>query len=246
MAVDTTLALLVLGALLGGFVSGLAGFGGGPVVLVLWLLVIDPKTAVPLLMVSAVAHQMMTLHLVWRAISYARLLPMVIGGIAGVPVGMLLLDALSAATVRALAGAFLVVYTLSRLTVIKELTVRWKSNLPDAGAGFVAGLMSGLAGLPGPISTLWCGLRGWPKTDQRAVFQPFNLIMVLVSAMLFVGKGFVDSEVLHYALWCAPGLMIGVTAGTPLYLRLSDLQFQKVVLLLMLVMGIVLVAVNFR
>src|SRR5688572_16988597 len=108
---DTTLALLVLGALMGGFVSGLAGFGGGPVVLVLWLLVIEPKTAVPLLMVSAVAHQMLTTHLIWKAIDLRRLVPMAIGGIAGIPLGVLLLGSLSPGMVRAVAGIFLVIYT---------------------------------------------------------------------------------------------------------------------------------------
>jgi uncharacterized membrane protein YfcA len=246
MPIDATLALLVLGALLGGFVSGLAGFGGGPVVLVLWLLVIEPKTAVPLLMVSAVAHQLMTMHLVWKSISPGRLWPMALGGIAGVPIGAALLDVLSPAAVRTIAGLFLVAYTLVRLTFIKDLSIRVASRVPDAAAGLVGGLMSGLAGLPGPISTLWCGLRGWPKNDQRAVFQPFNLVMVLVSIILFVSKGFVSLDVLHYALWCAPGLMIGVALGTPLYLRLSDRQFQFVVLLLMLLMGLFLVASNFR
>ena len=243
---DTTLALLVLGALLGGFVSGLAGFGGGPVVLVLWLMVIEPRTAVPLLMVSAVAHQMLTLHLIWKAIDLRRLAPMAIGGLIGVPLGVMLLGTLSPALVRAVAGIFLVVYTLVRLTFVRNLTITLRSQWPDAGAGFVGGVMSGLAGLPGPISTLWCGLRGWPKTEQRAVFQPFNFLMVLLSIAIFLGQGYVTPDVLGYALWCAPVLVVGVALGTPLYLRLSDRQFQAVVLWLMLAMGLVLAASNFR
>jgi len=243
---DTTLALLVLGALLGGFVSGLAGFGGGPVVLVLWLMVIEPKTAVPLLMVSAVAHQLLTLPLIWKAIDLRRLVPMAIGGVAGVPLGVMLLGTLSPALVRAVAGLFLVVYTLVRLTFVRDLVITVSSRWPDAGAGFIGGVMSGLAGLPGPISTLWCGLRGWPKAEQRAVFQPFNFLMVLVSIAIFLGHGYVTDEVLRYALWCAPALVAGVALGTPLYLRLSDHQFRAVVLWLMLLMGLILAASNFR
>jgi uncharacterized membrane protein YfcA len=246
MPFDGTLALLVLGALLGGFVSGLAGFGGGPVVLVLWLLVIEPKVAVPLLMVSAVAHQVLTMHLIWKSITLRRLLPMAIGGLAATPVGAVLLGHLSPAAVRATAGAFLTVYTLTRLTYIRDLTLEVKTRWADAAAGAAAGIMNGLAGLPGPISTLWCGLRGWSKTEQRAVFQPFNFLMVVTGIITFGSKGLVTGEVLRYALWCAPALVLGVAAGTPLYLRLSDRQFQKIVLLLMLLMGILLVAINFR
>lgn len=246
MPIDGTLALLVLGALLGGFVSGLAGFGGGPVVLVLWLLVIDPKVAVPLLMVSAVAHQMLTMHLIWKAISLQRLLPMAAGGLAGMPVGVVLLGILSPGVVRAAAGVFLIAYTLTRMTYVRDLTLSVTNRWADAAAGAAAGLMGGLAGLPGPISTLWCGLRGWSKTEQRAVFQPFNFLMVLSGIVIFGSNGLVTLNVLRYALWCAPALVIGVALGTPLYLRLNDRQFQKTVLLLMLLMGVLLVAINFR
>ena len=242
---DTTLALLVLGALMGGFVSGLAGFGGGPVVLVLWLMVIEPKTAVPLLMVSAVAHQMLTMHLIWKAIDLRRLVPMAIGGIAGIPLGVVLLESLSPGIVRAVAGMFLVIYTFVRLTFVREMTISVASRWPDAGAGFVGGVMSGLAGLPGPISTLWCGLRGWPKNEQRGVFQPFNFLMVLISTAIFLGQGYVTPDVLGYALWSAPAVVAGVALGTPLYLRLSDRQFQAIVLWLMLLMGLILAASNF-
>jgi uncharacterized membrane protein YfcA len=246
MPIDGTLALLILGALLGGFVSGLAGFGGGPVVLVLWLLVIEPRVAVPLLMVSAVAHQLLTMHLVWKSISLRRLLPMAIGGLAATPLGAVLLSVLSPAAVRAAAGVFLVVYTLTRLTYVRDLTLDVKTRWADAAAGAVAGIMNGLAGLPGPISALWCGLRGWTKNEQRAVFQPFNFIMGLTGILTFGGSGLVTREVLHNAFWCAPALLLGVLAGTPIYLRLGDRQFQKLVLLLMLSMGVLLVAINFR
>jgi uncharacterized membrane protein YfcA len=147
--------------------------------------------------------------------------------------------------VRAVAGIFLVIYTLIRLTFIRELTISVASGWPDAGAGLVGGLMSGLAGLPGPISTLWCGLRGWPKNEQRAVFQPFNFLMVLIGTAVFLRQGFVTPDVLSHALWCAPALVVGVALGTPLYLRLTDRQFQAVVLWLMLLMGLVLAASNF-
>ncbi|MFM9849326.1 MAG: sulfite exporter TauE/SafE family protein [Hyphomicrobiaceae bacterium] len=246
MPFDGTLALLLLGALLGGFVSGLAGFGGGPVVLVLWLLVIEPKIAVPLMMVSAVAHQVLTMHLIWKSISLERLLPMAIGGLAGTPVGAVLLGILNPVVVRSAVGIFLIAYTLTRLTYVRDLTLNVKSRWADAAAGAAAGTMSGLAGLPGPISTLWSGLRGWSKNEQRAVFQPFNSLMVVASVITFVSNGLVTGEVLRYALWCAPALALGVAAGTPLYLRLSDRQFHKIVLLLLLLMGVLLVAINFR
>jgi hypothetical protein len=68
----------------------------------------------------------------------------------------------------------------------------------------------------------------------------------MTGILTFAGSGLVTREVLHNAVWCAPALLLGVLAVTPIYLRLGDRQFQKLVLLLMLSMGVLLVAINFR
>ena len=53
--------LLFLGALAGGFVSGLAGFGTALMALGIWLYVLPPSLAVPLVLICSVAGQTSTL-----------------------------------------------------------------------------------------------------------------------------------------------------------------------------------------
>ena len=55
------LVLLCLGALGGGFVSGLAGFGTGLVALGIWLYVLPPSLAVPLVIICSIVGQSSTL-----------------------------------------------------------------------------------------------------------------------------------------------------------------------------------------
>jgi hypothetical protein len=40
--------------------------------------------------------------------------------------------------------------------------------------------MTGLAGI---VVTIWCGIRGWPKDVQRAVFQPVAVAVFAPSAL---------------------------------------------------------------
>jgi uncharacterized membrane protein YfcA len=56
-----TLVLLVLGALAGGFVSGLAGFGIALMALGIWLHVVSPSIAVPLVLICSIIGQTSTL-----------------------------------------------------------------------------------------------------------------------------------------------------------------------------------------
>ena len=78
-------ALLLLGALAGGFVVGLAGFGSALMALGIWLYVLPPPTAVALVLISSVVAQSSTLPSLWRRFDFSLVLPFVIGGLAGVP-----------------------------------------------------------------------------------------------------------------------------------------------------------------
>src|SRR6187200_2604609 len=84
-------ALLLFGALAGGFVSGLAGFGTALMALGIWLYVLPPSLAVPLVLVCSVIAQSSTLPSIWKTIDFSLALPFLIGGLAGVPLGTLLI-----------------------------------------------------------------------------------------------------------------------------------------------------------
>src|SRR5215217_3205057 len=84
-------AVLFLGALAGGFVSGLAGFGTALMALAIWLYVLPPAVAVPLVLICSIVAQTSTLPSIWPSIDFRLVRPFLIGGIAGVPVGTLLI-----------------------------------------------------------------------------------------------------------------------------------------------------------
>src|SRR5258708_33944642 len=86
----TAYLLLFLGALAGGFVTGLAGFGTALVVLGIWLYVLPPSTVVPLVLICSIVAQTSTLHSFWRSFGFKLVWPFLLGGLAGVPLGAML------------------------------------------------------------------------------------------------------------------------------------------------------------
>src|SRR3981189_4004126 len=86
----TVYAPLFLGALAGGFVSGLAGFGTALMALGIWLYVLPPAMAVPLVLICSVIAQTSTLPSIWRSIDFDLVWPFIVGGLAGVPLGILM------------------------------------------------------------------------------------------------------------------------------------------------------------
>ncbi|MDH3913367.1 MAG: sulfite exporter TauE/SafE family protein [Rhodospirillales bacterium] len=240
-----TLVLTVgLGALAAGYVTGLAGFGTGLIALGFWLHVIDPLLAAPLVVICSLIAQTQSLFTVRHAVNIPRLWPFILGGLPGVPFGALVLDYMEAGTFRAILGVFLVLYTSFMLWNRSFPMIAWGGRTADAVVGFGGGVLGGTAGLSGPLPTIWCGLRGWAKDEQRAVFQPFNLAILLWALVAYWALGVLTEEVGWLTLVCLPGTLLGARLGVRSYGRVNDRQFRIIVLWLLFASGAALTLSN--
>lgn len=113
---------------------------------------------------------------------------------------------------------------------------RWLDGL----IGMVGGFLGGATSLNGLIPTLWVGLRGWSKRVQRGVFQPYILIVHVVTLAWLGGVGVITRTTLtHFAL-TLPALALGGLIGLRIYDLVEERGFQRLVLGLFLLSGGVL------
>src|SRR5258708_23624257 len=102
------IALIALGALVAGFVSGLSGFAFGMVSVAFWLHVIEPAALAPLVVACSLIVQGYSLSTVRRGVDLGRLWPFLLGGALGLPVGIALLGSLDHPPFPIAGGGFLV------------------------------------------------------------------------------------------------------------------------------------------
>jgi len=121
------------------------------------------------------------------------------------------------------------------------IPVKAGGAVADAGVGFLNGVLGGITGLAGILVTIWCGLRGWPKDVQRAVFQPVAVATFLMSAMWIGAKGALTVDTANLFLIGLPTLFAGTWLGLKLFGRLNEAAFRKVVLVLVLASGAMLI-----
>ena len=239
-----TTGVIVLGALCGGFVTGLAGFGTGLTALAFWLHVVDPVVAAALVVACSVVGQAQSLYTVRRAITWGRAWPFLAGGILGVPLGAASLQMIAPQTLKGLLGILLIGYTGMMLGVRRFPTIAWGGKAADGMIGFGGGALGGLAGLSGPLPTIWCGLRGWSADAQRAVYQPFNLIILAIVLCTYITQGAMTGDIWELIFMCTPATILGTFLGIRTYGRVNDRQFRVLVLWLLLVSGMVLTVSN--
>ena len=233
-------ALLLLGALAGGFVSGLAGFGTALMALGIWLYVLPPSLAVPLVLICSVAAQSSTLPSMWRTFDLSIVWPFLIGGLIGVPLGTMLVAHADPKVFKLTVGVFLLVFPLA-LYFGPEMAFSVGGKLADSAIGLAGGILGGLAGLSGPLPILWASVRGWGKNERRGIFQIFNFTVLFVALCLQAASGLIERQVLWLALLALPGTVVGAWLGARLYHALSDRNFRDVVLALLMLSGAALV-----
>ncbi|MGZ5728002.1 MAG: sulfite exporter TauE/SafE family protein [Burkholderiales bacterium] len=236
--------IVFLGALAGGFVSGLAGFGTGLTALGIWLYVMKPPVAASLVVVCSVLSQLQTIPMIWHAIKPRLVAPFIIGGLAGVPLGTALVLYLDPYWFRFGIGIVLLVFSTAMLRGGSARPMVKGGQVADAVVGFGGGVLGGLAGLSGPLPTMWATLRAWGKDQRRSVFQSFNLTILVAALAAHAVNGMLTAELWRLVLVAIPGTFIGSWLGARLYRRLSDKRFQIVVLLLLAISGVILIATS--
>jgi len=233
--------LLFFGARAGGFVSGLAGFGTALMTLGIWLYVLPPAVAVPLVLICSIVAQTSTLPGIWRSIDFKLVWPFLVGGLAGVPLGTMLVAHADPRIFKLSVGVLLLIFPAALYFNRKPMALSIGGRAGDAAIGFAGGTLCGLAGLSGPLPTLWASVRGWSKNERRGVFQIFNWTVLSAALCLQAGTGFITREVIWLALLAFPGTVFGAWLGTRTYHVLSDRNFHDVVLGLLFLSGVGLV-----
>jgi len=236
-----TYAVLLFGALAGGFVSGLAGFGTALMALGIWLYVLTPALAVPLVLICSVSAQLSTLPAMWRLLDFKLAWPFVAGGLAGMPIGALLVARADPQMFKLCVGVMLLVFPTALYVSQKPMTFRFGGRAADAFVGFAGGILGGLAGLSGPLPTLWASVRGWTKDQRRGVFQIFNGTVLGAALCFQVASGFVERSVFWLAAVALPGTFVGAWLGARTYRAVSDRNFYDIVLGLLFLSGLGLV-----
>ncbi len=229
--------LFVLAAFAGGFVSGFSGFAMGLVVSGVWLHIITPLQTATLIAGYGLLTQGYGILKLRQALNWQNIWPLSLGTTIGIPIGAILINPVY---LRFGVGVLLVLYTIYGLArpAFKPMKI---GIGPDIAIGISNGLVGGLTGLGGVISTISCQLRGWTKDLQRAVFQPVLFAAFVVISISMGITGAVTSETLKLYGLGLPFLLAGLWSGFRLYGKVDDETFRKVVSILLLLAGLSLI-----
>jgi len=236
------MALLILGAVLGGLVNGLSGFGYAIVALGVWLLVLPPSVAGPLVILSIIGSNLQAMPRIWPHINLRRTAPFVGGGVVGVPVGVALLSVISVMAFKVTVAISILLFLVAMLVLGPRVKLPATAERFNIAIGLLGGLAGGLAGMAGVAPTIWATLLRWDKPTKRGVFQSFNLTMAVLSFFTLLWVGFITLDLFKLALVAVPVSMASAWVGVRIFERLGEAQFQGLLMGILGASGISILA----
>jgi len=240
-AVSGELALFLTATFISALVAGLSGFAFGLIAASIWLYVLTPLQTTTLIVAFGLIVQGYSVWKLRHALNWRNLWAFLLGAAFGVPAGVAILAYASPDSIRTSIGIVLIAYAAYTLLrpPLKLLVAGGK--IADAGVGFLNGVLAGITGLAGILVIIWCGLRGWPKDQQRAVFQPVAVGIFAMTALWIGCQGALTAETIRLFLFGLPVLLAGTWIGLKLYGYLDEARFRQVVVVCVLISGAVLI-----
>jgi hypothetical protein len=228
-----TAAVILVAAL----VSSVAGFAFSALAgSALAYLGIDKVHAVQTMALCSIAIQLYAVWKIRESIRWNSLWSMLAAGALTVPLGVWLLVHVGGVVYAAGLGLFLTSYG-SYTVMRREMPAVRGDAWRDAIAGALGGVAGGIAGFPGSFVTIWCSMRGWDKLQQRAVYQPYILIMQIVTILCLQWQAPVDMQATQ-SIRFVPFALLGAIGGFAAFERMSNKQFHVAVSVSLMVSGV--------
>jgi uncharacterized membrane protein YfcA len=233
--------VFVAGAFAAALITSLSGFAFGMVAAAIWLHVLAPAQTTALIVINALIVQSYAVWKIRRSVKASRLAPFVAGSAIGIPVGFALLTWTTPAKLRFGVGLLLIAFSVFNLTHPKMPVVKRFVRPLDSTTGVLNGILGAATGLAGVLVMIWCNVRGWPRDEQRAVFQPTAIATFAMTIAWMSSAGSLTTEIGRLFLIGLPAVAAGTWLGWKLYGQIDDGSFRKIVMGLLLASGATLV-----
>lgn len=231
--------ILAVVFLLSGFVQGLTGFGFGMVSMSLAPLLIDIKQANVLVTILSLLNCLFVMWSVRHAVDLKKVLPIFLGAIIGVPIGVYLLKVLQPKTIKIILGVILIgfsAYSIFRKESAKRLGKRWAFPI-----GILSGILNGVINMGGPPVIIYTYYQNWDKDSVKATLITYFAICSSYKVGVLVLSKFVTLEIIKMSGILLPIVYAGAFLGFVWFAKVNKEQMRKITFSILICLGLLLI-----
>jgi uncharacterized membrane protein YfcA len=240
----TTLEIVLLAGFivaLGHFIKGLSGFASALFAIPFLALFLDIKFAVPVfLLFDFISGIILTIQN-RKFIDKKEALLLLSGLVIGTGMGTFFLVSFGNEVLKKVFGILVILVALKILIEKSEETKRQISRIWAPVSGFVGGCVGGMFGLNGPTMVLYLAHQIRDKKIFRATLYGVFFVDACYRLVLYSFSKLINIEIIKFALYITPFLLIGLFMGSKLHAKINENIFKKIIALILIITGIFLV-----
>ena len=220
-------------------IRGYSGFGFSALTVTSLSLILPPAEVVPTAFLLEIAASMFMLPMVWRSIDWQKLNWLVLGILAGTPVGLLFLAEVPQDPVRFTISGFVLVACFLLWKNVRIRSEGGRKRLLVVG-GF-SGLVNGAAGIGGLPIVLFL-LSGSIRAEVlRATLVAFLFCSDIYATLLSGSKNLLSNELLARSVLFLFPLIVGVAIGHRGFVKSSPDTFRQFAIGLLILLSIAVI-----
>lgn len=222
-----------------GLTSGATGLGFAQIMAAGLALMVDPKTAVAILsiMVPVTSSQQVFRHRA-QAAHFRRVAPLYLAGLAGVPVGVLLLSVLPSSTIALLLGIFTLVFVATGIRKIPISVRPGQERYLGPLVGLTGGIANGTVGVSGPVLASYLLAAGVTAGLFTFTVSMMFLSMSTLRFFSLLAVGELTGEIVLSGVVLLVPALLGQRVGFWLQDRISKEYFQRAVMVMLFLAGV--------
>ncbi len=234
--------LPILAFLVAGIIQGATGFGFAMLAAPVLMLFMDPQQVTPTIISLSMMNNIIVLIETRKSVRPRIVLPVLIGGLLGLPLGAYFLSSIEPEPFKVGVGVIVLVLSVAML-------LGWTRPVRNVTAGlvpvgFLSGVLSSSTSIGGPPMVLFLANQGVPRDIFRANLAGYFTILNIAALLVMLPYGFLTAKVFTSLLIYIPSVLIGSVAGVLLARVINEKLFSRIVLVFIFIVGIVLVAGN--
>ena len=229
------------------FLIGLAkgGFGGmlGALAVPLMTLVMPARVAIGLVLPILMFADIFAVAFHWRKWNIKLVLLLIPGAILGVTIGTIFITNAPSDLLRRILGIIVLMFSIYKMLesrIIGTLNYEGK-NWHGLAFGTVTGFSSSLAHTGGPPVSIYLLLQDIKPRMFIATSALFFMILNWIKVPYYWYANLFDFDILASFAWLIPIVPVGVLAGRWFSVRISKEVFEKIIVVLLSVAGLMLI-----
>jgi uncharacterized membrane protein YfcA len=226
--------------MLGHFIKGLSGFASALFAIPLLVIFLDIRFVVPVfLLFDFISGLVLTIQ-TRKSIDKGNALLLLSGLVVGTAIGTYILVSFGDDILRRIFGVLVILFALKILIWNNEGAKKQISKIWAPVSGFLGGCVGGMFGLNGPPMVLYLTHQLKDKQVFRATLYGVFFVDACYRLILYSFNRLITIEVIKFALYLTPFLLVGLILGSKLNTKIEESLFRKVIAVILIGTGVLL------